>query len=50
MVWPLAVVCQSGYRSTVVASVLARAGVTNVVHVTGGMGAWQQAGLPLARD
>jgi hydroxyacylglutathione hydrolase len=45
---PLAVVCQSGYRSTVVASVLARAGVTNIVNVTGGMGAWQKAGLPLA--
>lgn len=44
--WPLAVICGSGYRSTVAASVLERDGFTNVASVGGGMVAWQQAGLP----
>ncbi len=47
---PLAVVCASGYRSTVAASVLERAGVRDVVHVTGGMNAWTRSGLPVVRD
>jgi hydroxyacylglutathione hydrolase len=44
---PLAVVCASGYRSTVAASVLERAGIAPVYHVTGGMTAWKRAGLPV---
>jgi hydroxyacylglutathione hydrolase len=47
---PLAVVCQTGYRSTVAASVLERAGAADVRNVTGGMTAWQQAGLPICTD
>jgi len=47
---PLAVVCQTGYRSTVAASVLERAGAADVRNVTGGMTAWQQAGLPVCTD
>jgi hydroxyacylglutathione hydrolase len=47
---PLAVVCQTGYRSTVAASVLERAGAADVRNVTGGMTAWQQAGLPVCVD
>ncbi len=43
---PIAVVCASGYRSTVAASVLERAGVGPVFHVAGGMTAWRSAGLP----
>jgi hydroxyacylglutathione hydrolase len=43
---PLAIMCASGYRSTVAASVLERAGITDVVNITGGMNAWRQAGLP----
>ncbi|HSL22187.1 MAG TPA: MBL fold metallo-hydrolase [Vicinamibacterales bacterium] len=43
---PLAVVCGAGYRSTVAASVLERAGVGPVYNVTGGMTAWTKAGLP----
>jgi rhodanese-related sulfurtransferase len=39
----LAVVCGSGYRSTVAASVLAREGYENLVNVAGGMTAWQAA-------
>jgi hydroxyacylglutathione hydrolase len=41
------VVCASGYRSTVAASVLERAGVSRVSNVTGGMNAWRRAGLPV---
>lgn len=43
----MAVICGSGYRSTVAASVLARAGFDNVINVPGGMGAWQEAGFPV---
>ncbi len=43
----LAIMCATGYRSTVAASVLERAGFTNLLNVTGGMGAWQHAGLPV---
>lgn len=44
---PLAVVCGTGYRSTVAASVLLRSGFDNAVNVLGGMTAWQEAGLPV---
>jgi hydroxyacylglutathione hydrolase len=43
----LALVCGSGYRSTVAASVLERTGFTNLLNLTGGMSAWQHAGLPV---
>jgi len=42
----VAVVCGSGYRSTVAASVLKRNGFDKVLNVTGGMQAWRKAGLP----
>jgi hydroxyacylglutathione hydrolase len=45
----IAVMCGSGYRSTVAASVLERAGITNIVNVTGGMHAWKEARLPTVR-
>jgi hydroxyacylglutathione hydrolase len=41
------VMCGTGYRSTVACSVLARAGRTNLLNVTGGMTAWRAAGLPI---
>lgn len=44
------VLCGSGYRSTVAASVLQRAGFEDVRNVPGGMGAWARLGLPLVRD
>jgi hydroxyacylglutathione hydrolase len=44
----LAVICGTGYRSTVASSILARAGRTNLLNVTGGMAAWRTAGLPVA--
>jgi hydroxyacylglutathione hydrolase len=42
---PLAVICGSGYRSSVSASLLAAKG-RRVVNVLGGMTAWNAAGLP----
>jgi hydroxyacylglutathione hydrolase len=46
---PWAVICATGYRSTVAASLLRRAGVREVANVLGGMGAWEAAGLPIER-
>lgn len=46
---PIALVCGAGYRSTVAASVLERAGIAPVYNVTGGMNAWRAAGLPETR-
>jgi hydroxyacylglutathione hydrolase len=43
------VTCGTGYRSTVAASVLERAGRTRVMNLTGGMSAWHAAGLPVRR-
>lgn len=45
---PLAVHCQSGYRSMIACSLLQRAGFKNVVNITGGFGAWKEAELPVA--
>ena len=45
----LAVVCGSGFRSSIVGSILMRAGMTNVSSVLGGMGAYQSAGLQKAK-
>ena len=47
---PVAVVCGGGYRSTVLASLLQRAGREEVSNVLGGMGAWKRAGLPVETD
>jgi hydroxyacylglutathione hydrolase len=46
---PIALVCGSGYRSTVASSVLERAGFDDVVNITGGMTAWRQAGLTIEK-
>lgn len=46
----IAVICGSGYRSTVAASLLQGQGVSNLINVQGGMGAWAEAGLPVVRD
>jgi hydroxyacylglutathione hydrolase len=45
---PLAVHCQSGYRSIIACSLLQRAGFKNVINVSGGFGGWQEAKLPIA--
>ena len=46
---PLAVVCQTGYRSAAAASLLVRAGFTDVLYLTGGTAAWIEAGRPVER-
>jgi hydroxyacylglutathione hydrolase len=47
---PLVVMCGTGYRSTVAASVLERAGFTHITNLTGGMKAWKDAGLETTRE
>ncbi len=44
---PLIVYCAGGYRSSVAASVLQRAGFTEVSEIAGGVAAWDNARLPL---
>ena len=44
----VAVVCGSGYRASIAASFLKRAGHGEVSNVIGGMTAWTNAGLPVA--
>ncbi len=44
---PLAVHCQSGYRSMIACSLLQRAGFRNITDVVGGFAAWEQEGLPI---
>jgi hydroxyacylglutathione hydrolase len=45
---PVAVICSSGQRSAVAASLLARLGLRQVIHVAdGGVGTWGRAGRPL---
>ena len=44
----IAVICGSGYRGSIAASFLKRAGYVNVSNVLGGMTAWNAAGLSAA--
>jgi glyoxylase-like metal-dependent hydrolase (beta-lactamase superfamily II)/rhodanese-related sulfurtransferase len=41
------IVCASGYRSNMAASVLERAGFTHITNAVGGMDAYQRMGLPV---
>ncbi|RLL54729.1 rhodanese-like domain-containing protein [Mariprofundus sp. EBB-1] len=43
---PVVVICASGNRSAMAATALAKAGFDMVYNFSGGMGAWQGAGLP----
>jgi len=45
---PLLLICGSGKRSMMAAQSLASQGYTKLASVTGGMGAWRAAGLPIA--
>jgi len=47
---PVLVICGSGYRSAIAASLLARAGRDEIAHVVGGMDAYRSAGLPVVTD
>ncbi|MFI5279837.1 MAG: rhodanese-like domain-containing protein [Gemmatimonadales bacterium] len=44
---PLVMQCESGSRSAIAASILLARGVTDVANLTGGFGAWKEAGLPV---
>lgn len=46
---PLLVMCASGNRSQAATAHLLRNGWTDVVNVSGGIVAWEKAGLPVAR-
>ena len=47
---PIVSMCRTGRRSAEAAATLARLGYTNVSQLTGGVMAWEQAGLPLERE
>ena len=44
---PTAVICAGGYRSSAATSLLENSGFTNLLNVTGGTGAWINAGYPV---
>ena len=47
---PVVVMCGAGYRASIAASLLQRAGWPDVANVIGGIEAWEAAGLPLVRE
>ena len=47
---PVVLVCESGSRSAIGASLLTAAGFTNVTNLTGGISGWRREGLPLEVD
>jgi hydroxyacylglutathione hydrolase len=46
---PLVLHCQGGTRSLIAASLLEAKGITDVINLTGGFGAWERARLPVER-
>ena len=46
---PIIVTCRSGTRSGVAVQVLRRHGFNEAVNLGGGIGAWEQAGMPLEK-
>ena len=46
---PLIVTCRSGARSGAAVEILRRNGFAAAVNLRGGLGAWQQAGMPLEK-
>jgi hydroxyacylglutathione hydrolase len=47
---PIAVHCKSGYRSMIACSLMQRAGFKNVINLTGGFDAWQNAKLHVVAE
>lgn len=47
---PVVLVCESGSRSAIGASLLTAAGFTDVTNLTGGIAAWRREGMPLEAD
>lgn len=45
---PTAVICASGYRSSIASSILEQMGFADLYNVLGGTSAWRAAGLPMA--
>jgi glyoxylase-like metal-dependent hydrolase (beta-lactamase superfamily II) len=46
---PTAVICQTGYRSSIACRLLSQAGFEDLVNIAGGTSAWIEAGLPVER-
>ena len=46
---PLIVYCDTGSRASKAAGALRQQGFTRVVNLSGGLGAWQSAGLPIEK-
>ena len=46
---PVIVVCADGSRASKAAAALRAGGFANVVNLSGGLPAWQQAGLPVVK-
>lgn len=46
---PLVVICRNGARSGAAVQVLRRNGFAGAVNLSGGISAWQQAGMPLEK-
>ena len=46
---PIVLACKAGQDSATMANKLQRKGFSNVYYLVGGMGAWQQANLPLTK-
>ena len=46
---PVIVYCEGGERSSKAVAALKRQGFARVVNLTGGLRAWQQAGLPVEK-
>lgn len=47
---PLLLVCQTGSRSAQACGTLLKDGFAQAVALSGGMAAWQQAGMPVEKD
>ena len=47
---PIIVYCDSGDRAGKAAASLKKQGFTRVISLSGGIGAWQQAGLPVEKQ
>ena len=45
---PIALLCRSGQRASIAASILKKNGFSSLFNVRGGIQAWKQAGLPLS--
>jgi rhodanese-related sulfurtransferase len=46
----LVLYCGGGYRSALAAAELGKMGYTNVLSLDGGWRAWNEAGLPVAKE